>query len=233
MTGALIENLLAEAREKYGEYDTPGGINHWQGLDVGIAHFVRRLSKQFDCDSAYRDELADAISALGDDGKPNVVAQINASFDRGISKCESPIERLIFPWLLAQKYPGFVHNPIVLFPGESPLLEDQCVAIVPQLPVGRYRVDFAVAARRGPYLKLLIVECDGAAYHDNVEQVKRDVDRDVTLAANPQILDVVRFSGTAIFRSPRGCANAVADRLLDCWRKDNKELLHKFEPKAG
>ena len=151
---------------------------------------------------------------------------------RAIPRCESPIEKLLLPWLVAQRYPLFNYEPRVLFPSEGSMLGDLCVAVVPQLPVGRYRADFALASRHGRHLKFLIVECDGKEFHDSVEQVKRDVDRDVYLTSRPEILEVIRFSGTEIYKSPKNCAAHAAHLLYRCWLKGNPQTDHKFSEVA-
>ena len=154
--------------------------------------------------------------------------QIEAAIKKGACRCESPIESDIFPWLVAQEYPCFKYSPAVLFPGESESLIPRSVAIIPQLPIGRYRVDFALAASRGGPIRFVIVECDGAEFHDGVTNVVRDVDRDVQILANPRVLDIVRISGRQIHRSPRDAAQLAAKALVTAWAVTNRALDAKF-----
>jgi very-short-patch-repair endonuclease len=223
MTGDLIRHyeLLAHEQDQYGQAPP------MQTLSDGVEALVRTMSRALGL--GHEHELEDAIESVREWATEAEIAAIEQSVKRGFDACESPIERLLLPWLVAQEYPRFKYKPSVLMPGEGSKLEDLCVAVVPQLPVGKYRADFAIAARRGVHLKFLVVECDGAAFHDSVSQVKRDVDRDVTITNSKKILDVIRFSGVQINRSPKGCAAEVAKALVKCWRKDNAELSHKFE----
>jgi very-short-patch-repair endonuclease len=53
----------------------------------------------------------------------------------------------------------------------------------------------------------LVVECDGATYHNNPEAVAYDKRRDRYFVL--QGLAVMRFTGAEIRRDPRGCAAEV------------------------
>lgn len=68
------------------------------------------------------------------------------------------------------------------------------IIIVPQVDVGRYRVDFMVHLRCGVRFA---VECDGAEFHD----CAKDTVRDLSLFKRNR-LRVVRFTGSQIFESP-------------------------------
>lgn len=67
--------------------------------------------------------------------------------------CESPPERQLL-WLLC-----FYIGP----------------EIEAQLPLGRYRVDFAIPSEH------IVIEVDGAAYHSSDEQIIYDTKRDIWL----------------------------------------------------
>ena len=74
-----------------------------------------------------------------------------------------------------------------------------------QVPIGPYRVDFLALGPRGH--GGLVVECDGRAFHDpNLDRVR---DSDLKRLG----YEVVRFTGSQIFRDPARCASVVRDRL--------------------
>lgn len=77
------------------------------------------------------------------------------------------------------------------------------VDVCTQVPVGPFRADIFVH-RHG---RQLIVECDGAAYHNSLEQVSRDKRRDRYFAARG--ISVMRFTGAEIHRDARGCAAEI------------------------
>lgn len=80
---------------------------------------------------------------------------------------------------------------------------EQWVRLSTQTPVGPYRADILieVGAHR------LVVECDGATYHNSADAVQRDKRRDRFFAI--QGIAVMRFTGAEINRDPRGCAAQV------------------------
>jgi very-short-patch-repair endonuclease len=103
------------------------------------------------------------------------------------------------------------------------------IAVIPQLQIGRYRADFALAGSRGGLIRFVVIECDGKAFHDGVENVTRDVNRDVAILANKRVLDVVRFDGKDILRTPQLCAQRAAQAVRDAWTKGNRATAAKFE----
>jgi len=73
-----------------------------------------------------------------------------------------------------------------------------------QCPVGNYRVDFLLIGKNVPRPRALVVECDGAQYHDRA----RDAVRDHEL--QEMGLSIVRFPGGEIFDDP----GSVIDQTL-------------------
>lgn len=146
--------------------------------------------------------------------------QAHAAIERGLTKCESPIENAILPWLVVQIYQFFDYNPAVLFAGETDQYKAGTIAVIPQLPIGRFRADFALAGSisAGP-VRFVIIECDGKEFHDGVKNVIRDVNRDVAILANPRVLDVVRIGGSEIMRDPCGAGRIAARGVLEAWAK--------------
>lgn len=72
-----------------------------------------------------------------------------------------------------------------------------------QVPVGPYRADIMIefVGRK------LVVECDGATYHNNPNAIAHDKRRDRFFLLKG--LAVMRFTGAEIRRDPRGCAAEV------------------------
>lgn len=80
---------------------------------------------------------------------------------------------------------------------------DVGIPITTQAAVGPFRADIMIedGARK------LVVECDGAAFHNSADRIERDKRRDRFCAA--QGISVMRFTGSEIHRDPRGCAAEV------------------------
>ena len=91
-----------------------------------------------------------------------------------------------------------------------------CVAIIPQVKIVQFRVDFLIACRnpnRG--MNVMVVECDGRDFHERtVEQAVRDRRRDGRLLRLG--LPTLRFMGTELFNNPIECADEALVTLLAC-----------------
>lgn len=102
-------------------------------------------------------------------------------------RVESPIEEM-----LVAAIKGWIdHN-------------DANATVETQVAIGPFRADIAVVADER---RVLVVECDGTAYHTGEEQVQRDKRRDRYMVARGA--SVMRFSGKEIHKDPRGCAAEV------------------------
>lgn len=89
--------------------------------------------------------------------------------------------------------------------------------IVPQFRVLSYSADFALFLRSGNASVRLLVEADGAYWHDRTaEQVERDQRRDSALRHTGW--PVSRFSVAAIRDDAQECAAAAWERLYASWR---------------
>jgi very-short-patch-repair endonuclease len=207
------------------EDEIPGGENP-QPFGSTLTSVMKRLSWKFAPDRAIALESDEAMASV----KEEYHEQIRTAIARATPLCESPIEKMLLPWLVSQEYRLFKYNPAVLLPGETQDYVPFTVAVIPQLPIGRYRVDFALAMSRGGPIRFVIVECDGAEFHDGVENVVRDVNRDVRLESNGRVLTVVRLSGQEINRSPARAANKAMEAVVDAWAVTNKVLDGKFTP---
>ncbi len=105
-------------------------------------------------------------------------------------KCESPIE--------------------VILGAEIAMLGGKSLELIPQFRLGRYRYDFAIRRKNNPKFVVLI-ECDGKAFHSKPEQIANDLrkDRAAWLAG----MDLVRFTGSEIHKDTRNCALLAITRL--------------------
>lgn len=223
-------DLISELTRKGNEQDAVLG-GRWAALPDAFTKIQIKVARGFSYDMG-ADMEADVIA----NGMLNeeMGKQFREAYELVKPLCESPIERIIAPWLIAQRYYGFVQNPCVLRPGESAKYVPYTVAVIPQLPIGRYRADFALAAsRRDGKIRFVIVECDGAQFHDGVPNVVKDIHRDVSLLANDRVLDVVRLEGREIYRDPQKAADKVAKAVKWAWSVANEEVAHKFAATSG
>jgi very-short-patch-repair endonuclease len=126
---------------------------------------------------------------------------------RRLTACESPIEELMLTALLEAfnnfddwKMPVVSASQFLAgdFPGHN-------IVLACQVPIGNYRVDFAMKVRGAEPPYQLIIECDGYDFHEKTRtQAARDKKRDRELQAKG--LRVFRFTGSEIWRDPFGCA---------------------------
>jgi very-short-patch-repair endonuclease len=87
--------------------------------------------------------------------------------------------------------------------------------LVPQYELFGYRYDFAILHPRLDQV-LALVECDGKEFHSTVEQLANDREKDT--AAKSINAFVVRYSGVAITRNPKDCAENLLGILRREWR---------------
>ena len=79
----------------------------------------------------------------------------------------------------------------------------------PQVEIGKYRVDFELVNHKD---KKIIVECDGHEFHQkSKQQVEKDNQRERDLKKLGY--EVVRFSGSEIFKDAEKCVKDLLDIL--------------------
>jgi len=80
---------------------------------------------------------------------------------------------------------------------------------------GLYRTDFIVHDTETPG-RCLVVECDGADYHDYDTDRSRD---NHLLHSNPELAAVIHLPGTSIYHNTYGCCGIVSAWLrgMDCF----------------
>lgn len=155
--------------------------------------------------------------------------EAGSTFDRWLERCESPIERLFlaqcltrgweFPeqtdWSEAREFlsrfcgtkaHGLILKRIDVF--GSPIM-------IPQLPVGNLRIDFAIFQmdkKYEDYVHAYAVELDGHDFHEkSKEQAAADKKRDRALISHGWT--VVRFTGSEIFKDCTACLDDLDDIL--------------------
>lgn len=222
MSGDLIRELTEIGNEQDNAL-----VSQWGSIDgAPFSRIQIKLARKFSYKMGADLEANDIIKTMPTEEMGN---KFTEAYELAKPLCESPIERLILPWLIGQEYPGFNRNPCVLRPGDSLKYVPYTVAIIPQLPIGRHRVDFALAAsRKDKKIRFVVVECDGAEFHDSVKNVVKDVVRDVRLLENSRVLDVVRIEGKDIYRDPQMAAVKAAMALKWAWSYGNEKVAHKF-----
>lgn len=80
---------------------------------------------------------------------------------------------------------------------------DSDAVVATQVPLGPYRLDMVIVSGN----RRLVVEADGAAFHNNPAMIEHDKRRDRFCVT--QGYAVMRFTGSEIQRDPRGCAAQV------------------------
>ncbi len=105
-------------------------------------------------------------------------------------QCESPIE--------------------IILGAEIAKLGGESLELIPQFRLGRYRYDFAIR-RKGHPKFVVLIECDGKAFHSTPEQIANDRRKDREAASAG--MDIVRFTGSDIHADARNCALIALTRL--------------------
>lgn len=83
------------------------------------------------------------------------------------------------------------------------------LAVQPQFKWRRFRMDFAIM--KGG-CAVLFVECDGKEFHSTPAQLVNDATKDK--AAKEAGIDLMRFTGSELFRNADDCARLVIARAL-------------------
>jgi very-short-patch-repair endonuclease len=124
--------------------------------------------------------------------------------------CDSPIERLLLPWIIFADYGKHFDKPPVGHIYKHPIrLPHERLILIPQFTFGPYRLDFALVAQFQNAFKLLAIECDGAGYHD----AAKDRERDAYFAQWG--IPTVRATGSEIHKMPLMVAARVSDIVWD------------------
>jgi len=155
----------------------------------------------------------DDASRVFHEGMEDYVQSATGIFESCCALCESPIEKLFLAALVTRMrvemdcyFLAFDKVP------RKQNLHSAIVVCVPQVKIGKYRVDFLLLDDRGSKQKLTVIECDGHDFHERTkEQAARDRSRDRWFAA--QGISVLRFTGSEVYNDPFGVADEVASWL--------------------
>ena len=136
-------------------------------------------------------------------------------------RCQSVIERVVL-LEIAAAYPPLFSEPPMLCPTREFMKafldpgNGHKLAIFPQYQFGRHRVDFALAYRRSSDRRVffVVVECDGAAFHD----AEKDSARDRDLKDGFPIFKIVRLPAKLINLDRRAAADIVRDAVEEMQR---------------
>jgi very-short-patch-repair endonuclease len=117
-------------------------------------------------------------------------------------------------WVLEGSIADVCESPIEVELGVQFLIAFRAIGnddfeLVPQQVLGSFRYDFAIT-RQGKLICL--IECDGKEFHSTAEQIANDRAKD-TLAAQMGVR-MFRFSGSDIWRDPKGCAREVLHTII-------------------
>lgn len=152
--------------------------------------------------------------------------------DNLLKRCESPIEMIMCIALLdsSDDYDLITFN---LFEKkfeekQEPSAAEELV-IYPQASIGSYRVDFRLKylmyCKSGHYVQELIIECDGHEFHETKEAAAKDKKRDRFL--KKEGFDVLRFTGSEIYKNPFGCVDEISELFkknsMKWWRAKMKK----------
>ena len=127
----------------------------------------------------------------------------SAGFIYGRQHCESPVEEILLAAAAWSVGVAGWQIPLIC-PATMPVPTYYDVVIVPQHPIGCYRVDFAIYARQ----MRLVVEVDGHEWHEKTkEQASKDKRRDRDLQQEGWA--VFHFTGSDVWRDPFGCCDVI------------------------
>lgn len=154
--------------------------------------------------------------------------RLNEVYEDHTHRCESPIEKLLMAAMLLRAGSGMhEYGPFWVRGGELTTAEAAALLLTEAHPLqliiqpqakpeigADWRVDFLVTAPAytsdRPFLRRLIVECDGHDFHERTKaQAARDRSRD--RMAQSRNVQVYRFTGSEIHRDAWGCAGQVLD----------------------
>lgn len=135
-------------------------------------------------------------------------AEYNVMIDESLFDCESPIEQLLSLYLTNLKMSFNDFNPFIEVSDFSPNQEIICKN------GKKYRLDFYfVVLYKNQETKYFGIECDGYEFHQKTkEQVEYDNQRQRNLQSEG--IEIIRFSGSEIWKNPIKCANEVKKIIL-------------------
>lgn len=125
--------------------------------------------------------------------------------------CQSPIEVDLGVAMLATDLSALMWSTVIRWNDQHSLHDG--FYIVPQFPVGKFRLDFGLILIVGQHRTRLAVECDGHEFHErDRKRAAKDKSRDRELLEADW--PVMRFTGSEIHKDPEACARQAVDHLM-------------------
>lgn len=126
--------------------------------------------------------------------------------------CDSPIEEQLGAFMLTVFREGGLDLKLCKDTEIGKI--GNALILVPQYRWHHYRSDWAIL-RPADDQRALLVECDGKEFHSSAAQLQHDATKDAAAADYGHL--TMRFTGSRIYRDPRGCARKV----FDAWTGSN------------
>ncbi|SDQ99209.1 hypothetical protein SAMN05519103_00331 [Rhizobiales bacterium GAS113] len=148
--------------------------------------------------------------AVGKEAQDSILRKALHDIERARPACESYIEQLLLPWLVFEDYAQITDLPVPIFlPRDDDMPPAAPLFIVPQFSFMRVRMDFALIVSSSSGLKIVDVECDGAAFHYEA----KDAARDAYLAAFG--IPTVRVTTKELRDFPKYCSKRAVRAISD------------------
>lgn len=163
----------------------------------------------------YRLQEHAASMGMNGEGIAYVERRAREQYAKATALAESPIERAMMAALITGRWLGFETIPPIVHNAAKEsieLLPLGDVIIIPQLAFVRFRLDFGVLVEKDGRRRVVAVECDGAAFHNDAA---KDRFRDAYL--NSWDVPTFRVSGSMIDKDPIAAADDIIAAICN-WR---------------
>lgn len=191
-----VINPLRDLREIRGRANT---VFH-----MGLTHLRARASRL-------------GLSAEAIDG---VEERALTAVKKGLPLCESPIECMALAALVTLDWPQFLTIPPIVHNARADAtLQEGDLLIVPQMAMLRHRLDFGVVANINGYRRVIGIECDGEAYHQDAER-ERARDRYMRSWDIP----VFHLTGSEINADANGALRPIAIQFAEWCMADGPQF---------
>jgi len=135
--------------------------------------------------------------------------------------CASPIEQCMMAGLIFADYRPLMTIPALVKPPAQKRWPKGDVIIAPQFAFGPYRLDFLVIGKDNfGGQKWIDVECDGEEHHATCSMAKWESDRERDKFIEGAGIEVIRFTGSDIWKQPAACADEAASLIVDWLRTE-------------
>jgi len=145
------------------------------------------------------------MTKLSADQFEEIQAIVSSKYEEAQALCESPIERDMLAALMSGNWDRLLSPfvPVHSVRDKQESIKASPVVIIPQFPLGRFRLDFAILIRGKGRARILAVECDGKEFHDDWTDKQRDTYLDAFGVS------VFRAPGKSLVANPYDIADLV------------------------